>query len=480
MSQLALSKRRVAKNALTQVLSLGLATTTFAIAAVAVARLLGPRGLGTFSPAWQLAVMLSAVALLGNDQRLIRELNRGAGRDEISSTLGLGTVLGATFGVLAAVVPTIAGADPALARAFAAAGVYVAIGAPAIAMRSALHARERMELETAATTAEVMVALAGIPAALALGGGAAGVIGALAAGRLVGLAVATAFVRRLWGAIRPTLHPSAWGRMIRTSLPLGVAFAFTSMLLRFDVVLVGALRPAREAGIYAAAAVVTFAVPMVVSTLNRSLYPVLSRAGSLDHPELRAVFSQTWRLHVHVGLSAAAAVTVLAGPAVTLVYGRGFDASARVLAVLAWLLPVRLLNSLCSATLNATDWRRRQTAALATAVALNVAAMAVLIPRFGYWGAVWATAATEMALLVVFAIALHAVRPRLLAYVIEGAAMAGVVATAAAWTPGHVVVRTAVSVAAFGALFIGVRSWAALGGSRGWLQAFLPASGTQR
>lgn len=480
MSQLSLSKRRVAKNTATQVLSLGMATIAFAVASVAVARVLGPQGLGAFSPAWQAALMLSSIALLGTDQRLIRELNRGAGRDVLASTLGLGTVLGAALGALTFAVPALGGADAGLTRAFAAAAVYVAISAPAIAMRSALHARERMELETASITAESVVALVGIPVALALGGGPAGVIGALTAGRLVGSMLAAGFVFRLWGVVRPILRPSTWPGMIRTSLPLGIAFAFTSMLLRFDVVLVGAMRPAREAGVYAAAAVVTFAVPMVVSTLNRSLYPVLSRAGSLEHPELRVVFSQTWRLHLHVGLSAAAVLSTLAGPAVALVYGPGFEASALVLMVLAWLLPVRLLNSLCSATLNATAWRRRHVVALGAAVVLNIAAMAVLIPRFGYWGAVWPTVAIETILLGVFAVALHAVRPRLLGHVVEGAAMAAAVAATAAWTPGHVLVRAAGSIAVFGVLFVGVRIWPALGGSRAWLREFLPAPGGGR
>ena len=458
MSELALSKPRVAKNALTQVMTLGLETATFGVASVAVARTFGPRGLGAFSPAWQLAVMLSGVALAGVDQLLIRELNRTGGARELSQGLGLASAFGLALGGAAAITPLVVGAEEQLAGSFAAAGAYIAVSAPALILRASFHARERMELETGTIAAESVVGLALIPVALALDAGPAGVIGALVIGRLTGLVVSIALTRRLWPGTKLRFRPSAWRAILHSSLPLGIAFLFTSMVLRFDIVIVGALRSAREAGLYAAASVATLAIPMAVSSLNRSLYPVLSRADDLAHPELGRVFRDTWRVHVHLGLGIAAGLTVVAAPGLELVYGGGFDRSAGFLAVLAWLLPVRFLNSLCSATLNATSWRRREAAFLTATVVINISAMLVLVPMLGAWGAIAAAAGTETGLLLVFVFALRELRPPLVRSLGEGALIAAAVGATSLATPGHVLVRTAAGTVVFAALFVTLRT----------------------
>lgn len=466
MSALSLSGRRVAKNTAAQAVSLVLGTLTFAVAAVAVARTLGPQGLGVFSPAWQLAITLSVVALLGLDQRLIRELNRGRGRAELRATLVVATTIGClvaagTFAVLLA-----GGAAQDTLRAFGAAGLYVAVSAPTFVLRAALHARERMELETVTITAEGVVALAAIWAALALGGGPAAVIAGLVAGRAVGLVTSAVLARRLWnGGDRGSAAPR-WTELVRSSLPLGISFTFTTMVLRLDIVLVGTMRPAREAGLYGAAAVITFAIPLLVTSLTRSLYPVLSRASDLDDPELRQVFGETWRVLLALGIGTAALLTVAARPLLVSVYGADFAAAAPALAVLAWLLPIRFVNALCAATLNATAWKRGQTAWLLAVVALNLAANVVLIPIYGYQGAIAAAIGTETILAVVLVSAVWRVRPPVVAPLGLGAAAGLLAAAAAGWIPGHGLVRAGAGAVIVASLALGTGGLRLLAGAR--------------
>jgi O-antigen/teichoic acid export membrane protein len=155
------------------------------------------------------------------------------------------------------------------------------------------------------------------------------------------------------------------------------------------------------------------------------------------------VFGEAWRGLLVLGFGAAAALTVLAGPAIVLVYGQGFEPAATVLRALAWLLPVRFLNSLCATTLNATTWRRHQAAALGGAVGLNLLANIALVPVFGMWGAVYAAAASEAILLVVLVVALRKLLPSLVGQ-FAGAVLAVVpVGAVATMIPGHVVVRAA-------------------------------------
>lgn len=447
---LSFSRPRVLKNTVSQVLTIGLSMATGGIASIIVARALGASGLGVFMPAWQLAVSLSIVALLGVGQRMIRELNRGAGPEEVGSTLFLSCILGLLFGGAAAAAPALLGARPALTTAFAAAGAYVAISAPALVLRESFHARERMEVETGTLLVETVVALGCIPFALTFGDGAVWVIGALGMGRLVNLLVAGGLAHRMWGRLWTGIRPRRWPTVVKDSIPLGLSFSFTTMVLRFDMVLVGVLLPSEDAGIYSAAAILTFAIPIVVTSVNRSLFPVLSRAREMDHPELRPVFVEAWRTLLILGLTAAVGLVVLARPAITLVFGPDFGAAGPVLAALAWLLPVRFVNNLCATTLNATVWRRGQAVRFGTVILLNLVTNLLLIPVFGYWGAVYAALGAEILLLGVL---LHAVRPLappLLGPLVEGGLIAAAVGAAAFWTPGHVLLR----VAAGGLVFV--------------------------
>lgn len=453
---LALSTRRVLKNTVSQALSFGAAMAMGGVAAVLVARALGPDGLGVFMPAWQLAVSLSIVALLGIDQWTIRELARGNTTRQLESTLALSCVLGLLFGSGAAFLPSLVGVDEELARAFVVAGAYVAVSAPALVLRFSFHARERMEVETLTVLVEAVVALVAVPLALALGASAAWAIVGLGAGRVANLLLAVGCSRRLWGRLGPRPEIRRWGTILRASIPLGVSFSFTTMVLRFDVVLVGILLSTRDAGVYSAAAVVTFAIPMIVTSLNRSLYPVLSRAHHLDHPELRTVFARTWRFLFVTGLAMAAGLAVLARPAVELVFGADFAPSADVLAALAWLLPIRLLNNLCATTLNATTWKPRQAVVFAGVIASNLVANVVLIPILGYWGAVYAAAGTETLLLALLVAMIRRVRPPVVRPLVEGVGIAALTATVAFWTPGHVLLRTATGSVVFGLLILAV------------------------
>src|SRR5687768_15332150 len=174
MSDLALSTRRVAKNTISQVASFAIGTAAYAVAAILVARQLGPHGLGVFSPAWQLAIMLSVVALFGVDQLLIREMSRLPAHD-VAPTLTVSIITTATAGAVVALFPVLLGQPDAVSRAFVAAGVYIAASGPTLVGRAAFHARERMEIESLSIIVESVIALVAMAIVLARGGGAASV-----------------------------------------------------------------------------------------------------------------------------------------------------------------------------------------------------------------------------------------------------------------------------------------------------------------
>jgi O-antigen/teichoic acid export membrane protein len=193
-------------------------------------------------------------------------------------------------------------------------------------------------------------------------------------------------------------------------------------------VLLGAMRPARDVGIYSAASVVVMAIPVVAGTLSGSLYPVLCRAGGLDDPDLQRLVRTVWRVLLVTGVVAAAASATLAGPVIGLLYGDAFAPAVAVMALLAWVLPMRFCNGLLGHTLNAVGRQAPRTIAVGVAAVVNLVANLALIPVLGYRGAVWATLATEVVLTAGLLHALRGLRLPVLRPLAEGGAVAAGVA----------------------------------------------------
>jgi O-antigen/teichoic acid export membrane protein len=413
-----------------------------------VARSLGPFGLGIFSVAWTVASMLSFFAPLGIDTWLIRELNRGRGRHEIRSMLGLSASLGLAFGAGLAGIAIVV-VDTELARAVAAAALFVGVSPAVLVLRACFHGRERMELETATTALEGAVGLAAVAVVLLTSGGVSGAMLGLGFGRLANLALSTVLARRLWGRITPRVGPRAWIAVLQASLPMGIAYMFTTLLLRFDIVLLGLMRPATETGMYSAAAVVVLAVPVVATSLVGSLYPALSRSGRSTDPALGRIFRTAAAPLFGTGLCAAATLSVLAGAIVHLAFGSRFADAASMLSVLAWVLPVRFLNVLCGTTLNATDRQGRRAVAVGVGALVNLGANLVLIPVYGAWGAVWSSLLTEVGLLTLMLWGLDPLRPPALRPLLQGGAIALAMAGAVLVVPGPLPLRASIALVVF-------------------------------
>lgn len=458
MSTLALSKRRVAKNAVSQMIAFGVSGATKAFAAILVARSLGPHGFGTFIAVWTVASMVSFFAPLGLDYRLIRELNRGAHRSEIEHSLSLALLSSIALSAAVALGPMVVGAGHEVTVSLFAAAGFIVLSAPVLVLRGAFHAKERMELETFGLMIEGAVSLVAVMLLLAAGGGVPAAMAGLVIGRAANLASSVVFYRRLYGRLRVRFSAVESKRMLAVSIPMGFSYMFHTVMLRFDVVMLAMMRSPEEVGIYSAATVIVMTIPLVATAFNTSLFPVLSRAQGSDDPELRKVFSATWRTLMVCGLVAAAGLTVLARPIVELFYGHGFSSSIWVVACLAWILPLRFVNNLSGVILNATDKQSGRTLAVGVAAGFNLIANLALIPFWGYQGAVVSTLVTEVVLTLAVRRVLGPLTQRFVGPVLVGTVLAGIVGVGVAFTPGHVFARAAIGAALFAAV-VGLGAW---------------------
>ena len=447
-ASLSLSKRRVVKNSVAQMLSQVLAGGSKALAAVMVARALGPEGMGVFSLSWTLAGTVSFLAVFGLDYLMIREMARHRDRRTLENSFTLACLLAGGVSVALVAAPILVGAHTPVIQALIGAAAYIALSAPVLVLRASFHAAEKMEYESAATTIEGAFAVVGVSVALALGWGVAGAMGGLALGRLAALVAGLRLYRKIWGAFHPRWDPTGWKPMLKASIPMAASYAFTAVYMRFDVVLLAALRPASEVGLYGAVSVIILTVPIFASSFGGSLYPVLSRAGSADHPTVSSVFNSSVRLLFMASIPMAAGLFLLAGPILKLTYGSDFTSATHALMVLSLVLPMRFVNNLAGHVLTAIDRQGKRTAAVIVAATVNLGLNLVFIPLWGFMGAVYSTLITEAVLTMLMIPALKPLRYRSLG-ILEGSAIALVMGVVVVSVPGGLIGQMGAGAAVF-------------------------------
>ena len=299
---------------------------------IVLARSLGPTGRGAVAVAFSLALVLVQVGTFGvatANPYYIGQAPQTRDRLVANSVL-IAIVAGVGMAAVGVLVRLVA---PGALQGVGATDLTIALGAiPVILLakflQSVLLGEGRMVAYNAAELATSVLTLA-VLAALAAADGldvrAALIV--LVAGRV---AAAAAFVRLTttsWRT-RPDLQ------LARTMLGYGfrvyAATLLAFLVIRIDMLLVNAYVGPGQAGLYAVAVALADALYILPSVVAVNLFAHVARGA--DDATTAAVF----RSLAIVYLSVCAAAALLAGPAITLVYGGAFSDAA---ALFQWLAP---------------------------------------------------------------------------------------------------------------------------------------------
>ena len=389
--------------------------------AVVYLRLLGRADVGADTFVVVFTTYLDTLVDFGLNALVAREVARGT----VSAHAASGAVNRLRVGlwllglplVLLVYGPVRSAANLSTEAALAGLVFYVAL-LPSVLAKTAtgvLWAAERLELTAGVSVlATVLRTFLG---ALALFGG-FGLIGLAAASLATNLVTAgvLVFLAASRAVVRPAEAPSphttdgaftSAREWTRDAWPLFVNQLLQGLFFKIDALLLPGLASTSAAGVYAAAYKVSEGAGVVSSSFTLALFPRLSRESDLGH-----AYQLALRLLLQLAFPLAAGIALLAEPIIGLIGGREYlPDSAIALTILAWYLPLSYANGLTQYVLIAAGKQRLLTGAFAAALAFNLAANLLLIPRFGYVGAACVTVASEVVLLVPFRAAATRITP---------------------------------------------------------------------
>ena len=275
--------------------------------------------------------------------------------------------------------------------------VLVACFLPIDAVRQVLGAYYSAQVRnilTSFVTGLQQVVLCGLVALVAVFGTESLLGAAFASASAVGLIVIGSVARRTI-SLRPQFDLRAWRQVIASSLTVGLVQVTAFMYQRLDGVLVSVIAGSTQAGVYALAYLVVFALSSLPGFVMGPLLPGMSRmslreAGNVASEALWKTCLLTAGLSVAIIVAAPDIVDILAGP--------GFSGAVTPMRIL---IGSNILAG-CTTTLGylsiSIDGQGSILRAQLICLALNVGLNCAVIPLFGVTGAALVTITTEILL----------------------------------------------------------------------------------
>ncbi len=355
-----------------------------------IARALGPEDFGLLSYALTIALFATAMAALGSDGILVRELVQAHAKP--ASTLGSAAALRLGAGLLGLGVAGLAAAllrpdDRTLLGLTAILGLAAPLGASQVidlwfqagqrprnvvlARSGAFSLAAALRIGLVATNAPLSAFAWATAGEALLGAGAAMAVYHHAGGRLSAWRIRAEQLRIL----------------LRDGLPLLAASLLVTLYLRIDQLMIGQLLGDAPLGIYSAA--VRLAEPWVVlpTTLITAALPGLVALRASDTAAFERRVGQLYAAITLYGYAIALLVTLLASPLVPLLLGPAFAAAVPSVIILTWAGLFAALGSARGAYLTAMGWTHLHTPTVALGALVNLLLNFWLIPLYGLIGA---------------------------------------------------------------------------------------------
>lgn len=364
--------------------------------------------------------------------------------------------------------------EPSVAPFLAIGAVYVVTNSFAGFGQVALQGFNRLGYSATVQSSNALVRMVVAIALAAAGLGALGAFLGYVAGAAVGAAVGlgilyTRFYREYDAA--PRFEAGLSRRLLEYSVPLTATRGANVLDKQIDIVLVGVfLNPAAVAFYTLAKQITDFALAPADS-LGFTISPNFGEGKAAgDVAELRELYRTALEHTLLLYVPAAAGLTLVAGPFVTLVVGADYAGAAPVLQVLAAFVVLQAITNVTSDGLDYLGRARSRAIAKGGTSVANFLLNLLLIPTVGIVGAAAATVATHTIYVAVNLGIVHAELSLPVAEITHSVVTIGAIALAMTVAVA-LFMRTATGpVALAGAVALGGSIWASLAVASGLLE----------
>lgn len=366
-------------------------------------RSLGQEGFGMYSTATAYFQIFGILLDLGLNVMLIQMLGERAGDKAyedraVSATYTLRVTMAAVVLSCAAMIGLFLPYPPVLKAAlFAILGSFFFSTLNQIVI--GVHQRHlKMHVVALGEIAGRLTLLFGVLFARAHSWGLVPIVGIVSLGGLVNFCT-TVFIARRIAAVRWNWDPTFWKIILKRAWPIGVSILFNLIYFKADTLILSAVRPFHEVGIYGAAYRVLEILITLPFMYTGVLLPLLANAWAV---QAAARFQKLYRnsLVAMLVMAApiAAGVFVIGERVMTSVAGAEFARSGEVLKILILAAVIIFIGTVSSHAIVALDAQRKMLPIYILVALATLAGYILFIPQYGMWAAAWLTVFSEGAI----------------------------------------------------------------------------------
>lgn len=193
-----------------------------------------------------------------------------------------------------------------------------------------------------------------------------------------------------------TLNISYCKSILIGALPFGLLLGLGGLYSRIDVVMLSMMRPVDEVSWYSAAYRLIDIADMVPAVFSSSIFPALSVLYFSSKKDCIELCNRTVKYLLIIALPVTAYGIMLSERLIVFVFGYEYLHSATVLQILLASLAFSFLALIITITLCSIDKQKKVLVRLSCSIGLNILLNVLLIPDYGYIGAGYATALTQV------------------------------------------------------------------------------------
>lgn len=204
------------------------------------------------------------------------------------------------------------------------------------------------------------------------------------------------FVYRKFLKPRYQIDSQFWRKSLKEALPLAIVALISMIYYHTDIVMLGKIKGEEVAGWYGVSYHLFFALATIPGAFLSSIFPVLSRLFKESGELLKEAFHKSFKVLVGAGIPASVGTFLLSEKIILFLFGHQYKHSIAALKILSVLIVFGYLNSLASYFLTSINRQAVTAKIIAVTTGINVLLNFILIPRYSYRGAAYATVASEI------------------------------------------------------------------------------------
>ena len=364
---------------------------------ILAARLLGDEGFGKFSFAIYFGSLFLIFSDWGLSQLLVREIARNPNKMRALVSNGLVLKLAfsvVTFVCIALAVQFTGKSELVVQTVYVMAGALI-LGSLGDFFSSVFQGCQKMKYEAIGslivsisnTTIGVWVLLSG--------GGILQLAWVYLVSRCLRVVYSFVLVRLKFTAFGLSYDKDLTRFFLKEGTGFGITRFFSMMYTYVDTTMLSLMIGDAVVGWYQAAYRLVFAMMVFPMGITRAVYPALSAYYKSDEAAFRQLFEKAFKIMFILGTSMATILFVFSDQIIMLLFGPEFMNASIALKILVWSTAIYSMGTIMTHTTRATGKQGFTAKVVAASAGLNLILNFILIPKYSFVGAAFATVLSE-------------------------------------------------------------------------------------